>query len=197
MKISEELRFKLMSKLKPLISKIEQNRTYKSVTVVLDGRCASGKSTAAKLLSEHFCASVVHTDDFFLPFDKRTQKRLDEPGGNTDYERFKDEVVSRLHEKRDIEYGKFDCSLGRITSRISCAYTDVIIIEGSYSMHPYYGNYGDIYAFFDVDKDEQQRRILERNGAGALEIFNAKWIPLEEKYFEHSRVRERADLVIK
>lgn len=186
-----------MSKLKPLILKIEQKRAYGSVTVVLDGRCASGKSTAAKLLSAHFGASVVHTDDFFLPFDKRTQKRLDEPGGNTDYERFKDEVVSKLHEKRDIEYGKFDCSAGKITGRISCAHTDVIIIEGSYSMHPYYGNYGDIYAFFDVDKDEQQSRIRERNGVCALEIFNSKWIPLEEKYFEHTRVRERADLVIK
>ena len=48
-------------------------------------------------------------DDFFLPFELRTAERLKEPGGNVHYERFIDEVVSKLSAGEPFEYGVFRC----------------------------------------------------------------------------------------
>ena len=51
------------------------------VVIALDGRAASGKSTAAAILSEALGAGVVAMDDFFLPPELRTPERLSQPGG--------------------------------------------------------------------------------------------------------------------
>ena len=56
--------------------------------VALDGRCASGKTTLAALLQQRTGCSVVHMDHFFLRPEQRTRERLEQPGGNVDYERF-------------------------------------------------------------------------------------------------------------
>ena len=56
--------------------------------VALDGRCASGKTTLAALLQQQTGCSVVHMDHFFLRPEQRTRERLEQPGGNVDYERF-------------------------------------------------------------------------------------------------------------
>ncbi|MCM1467169.1 MAG: hypothetical protein NC086_03400, partial [Alistipes sp.] len=55
-------------RLLPLITRIRRLMEEKNkVVVALDGRAASGKTTAAELLSLVFDASVIHMDDFFLP----------------------------------------------------------------------------------------------------------------------------------
>ncbi len=188
----------LENRLEPLISKIEKMRSHARRTVVaIDGRCGAGKSSAAEILSQVFSSPVVHTDDFFLPQDKRTAERLNEPGGNIDYERFIGEVISKLNNKADFEYGKFDCHVGEIVKKIRVPYTDVIIVEGAYSMHEKYGNYFDVSAFFDVSPDIQLERIKARGGESVLEIFKNKWIPSEEAYFAAQAPQSRADFVIK
>ncbi|MBO5109218.1 MAG: hypothetical protein J6D21_00735 [Clostridia bacterium] len=48
-------------------------------TVLIDGRCASGKSTLGAALAERLGANLFHMDDFFLPFDKKTPERLGRP----------------------------------------------------------------------------------------------------------------------
>ena len=59
----------------------------------IDGRCASGKTTAAELLQKQFGWTVVHADDFFLRPEQRTPERYAEPGGNLDRERLREEVL--------------------------------------------------------------------------------------------------------
>lgn len=110
------------------------------VRVVIDGRAASGKTTAAELIAGYFsttytcaytCAypsthpdayprvcpdthnvstDIIHADDFFLPPSLRTPERLNEVGGNLHRERFYDEIIANLDSPDGFSYRVFDCS---------------------------------------------------------------------------------------
>ena len=64
--------------------------------VAIDGNSGAGKSTLGALLAAVYGGNLYHMDDFFLPPERKTTARLAEPGGNVDWERFRDEVLSRL-----------------------------------------------------------------------------------------------------
>lgn len=58
------------------------------------------------------------------------------------------------------------------------------IVEGSYSRHPYFGDYYQLGYCLLIDEEEQERRILRRNGAGMLPRFMEEWIPKENAYLK-------------
>lgn len=163
--------------------------------IAIDGRAASGKSTLAQQLCRLLDAPVVHMDDFFLPPEKRTEARLSEPGGNVDYERFALEVLPGL-QAGDFSYGVFDCSVMRVTEKAAVPAARYRIVEGSYSHHPHFGAYADLRVFLSVERAEQLRRITVRNGEEMAEMFQNRWIPMEERYFEAFCVRDKADVVM-
>ena len=95
--------------MKNIISKInELLNTKEFVVVAVDGCCGSGKTTLSKKLQNEFNCEIVQMDDFFLPLEKRTVERLNTPGGNIDYERFKEEVINNLGSS--FFYRVFNCS---------------------------------------------------------------------------------------
>lgn len=175
------------------MSKTSDKQTY---IIAIDGRAASGKTTLAESLSEALGASIIHVDDFFLPPEMRTQERLSEAGGNVHYERFKREVVDKLQSSDDIVYKRFDCTSMSFGESIRISRTPVIIIEGSYAHHPYFGDYADLKIFKSVNAVEQMERIMLRNGCLQGQLFKDKWIPMEEKYFSAFRIIEKADIRI-
>lgn len=184
-------------KLLPLIKEISKKLLIKEkVIVAIDGKAASGKSTAADLLSSLFETEIIHMDDFFLPINLRTEKRLNEPGGNVHYERFKEEVISKLNSGNGFEYKKFDCSIMDFNESVNVNKCQVLIIEGAYSLHPIFEKYYDISAFFDIDEKEQLSRILKRNGEKMALVFKWKWIPMENKYIDHFKIKDDCDLII-
>lgn len=192
-----QIELEIQKKLSPLFEKLDSlDDSAYPLTIVIDGRCASGKTTAAMLISKLFNAPVIHTDDFFLPPEMRTAERLSEPGGNIDRERFLAEAVQNLKLGKSFRYGKFDCKLGKISHFVTIPVSKVTVIEGAYSMHPCFGNYADIGLFFDIPYEKQLERIRKRNGDDSLEIFKNKWIPLEEAYFKAYRPHEFADIII-
>lgn len=164
-------------------------------TIVIDGRAASGKTTVANILQKVLNAPVIHMDDFFLPMEKRSEERLSEKGGNIDYERFFEEVVKAIGQG-DFEYGVFDCSVMEITRMRRIESSRYLIVEGSYSQHPYFGDFGDIRVFSDVSAPVQRDRILNRNGEAMLKMFESRWIPMEEKYFSACGIKNKSDLII-
>ncbi len=168
----------------------------KPVVVAIDGRAASGKTTLAKLIETEFNAQIIHMDYFFLPPDLRTKERFDEPGGNINYERFYAEVIPNLKKKCDFEYGVFDCSKMTISGYISVLKNDITVVEGSYSLHPRFGDYADIKIFVTVDETEQIERIKKRNGEKLLQRFLSEWIPMEEKYFEAFNIKQNCEYVL-
>ena len=179
-----------------MIEQIKQLLKEKEyVVIAIDGCAASGKTTLAKKLSNMFNASVIHMDDFFLPLEKRTEERLNTPGGNIDYERFKEEVVNNLD--NDFTYNVFNCSIMKVDKEVFVKKTNLLIIEGSYSLHPYFGKYYDLSIFLDIDKNDQINRIRNRDGEFMLKKFVDKWIKYETNYHEFYHIKSIADIYIK
>lgn len=164
------------------------------VTVAIDGRCASGKTTLAQALSETLSCPVIHMDDFFLPPHMRTPERLAEPGGNVDRERFYAEVLTPLMAGSTFSYRPFDCSTQTLTAPLSIPPSAVTLVEGSYSCHPSLWNAYDLHVFLTVSPETQADRILCRNGKTAAEVFRSRWIPLEEAYFQAFDIQAKCDL---
>jgi uridine kinase len=111
------------------------------VIVAIDGPCASGKTTFAKKLAQCFDSFVFHTDDFFLRPEQRTADRLGEPGGNLDRERFLEEVLLPLRSEKKVSFSPYLCSEGALGDKIAVPEKRLYIIEGSYSHHPFFGEY--------------------------------------------------------
>ncbi len=170
-------------------------KTKDLVVVTIDGCAASGKTTLANVLKDKYECEVIRMDDFFLPLEKRTNERLNTPGGNIDYERFKESVINKLGSS--FSYDVFDCSIMKINGKVTINKSKLIIIEGSYSMHPYFGKYYELSIFLDVDTEEQINRIRKRNGEKLLEMFVNKWIKYEECYHDYYNVKSLADIYLK
>lgn len=164
------------------------------VIVGIDGRCGSGKTTLAERLAARFHAPVIHMDDFFLRPHMRTPERLAQPGGNVDKERFYEEVMTPLMEWLPFSYRPFDCHTGELKAPVEVSEGYVYIIEGTYALCPELWDCYDLRVFLTVSPEEQLRRIAERNGEQTLEVFKAKWIPMEEAYFEAFSIESRCHL---
>ena len=182
-----------------LIERIKQkigDGTGQPLVVAIDGMSASGKTTLAELLHKVFPESnLFHMDDYFLQPHQRTAERLSEVGGNVDYERFMDEIILHLDDKDGFTFRKFDCRTQTLCSKMSVPWKPLIIIEGSYSQHPYFGNSYDLRIFCEISKEEQKKRILKRNGPEMLDRFLNEWIPKENAYFEAYKIKEKSGLL--
>ena len=166
---------------------------------VIDGYCGAGKTTLAGELSAYYGgAAVIHMDDFFLPYEMRTQERLSTPGGNVHHERFLIEVVAGLQTGQTFSYQRFDCATGTLAAK-QCDNTPVRIVEGSYSLHPAlqqaWQRLGAVTVFLSVDEEEQLRRIARR-APEKLQAFVDRWIPLEKNYFQAYDIKARAQLAL-
>jgi hypothetical protein len=181
----------------PLLQKMASIPVHEQAGVVaIDGRAASGKTTAARRLAEITGAGVVHMDDFFLPPELRTTERFSQPGGNVHYERFLTEIVPHLRSPQPFSYRRFDCSKMDYGELCHVKSAEWHIVEGSYSEHPSLGDYMDIRVFMNIDSKNQMERIRKRNGDKAAELFASRWIPLEETYFRACQIQEKAEIFL-
>ncbi|MGI6172948.1 MAG: uridine kinase family protein [Christensenellales bacterium] len=180
----------------PLILAIDKALSERDFVLVgIDGMAASGKSTVAQFLADVFGASLFHMDDFFLPFDMRSDARLAEAGGNVHYERFKEEILEPLKRRVPFSYRPFDCGTGEFAGEIAVAPSRLAIVEGAYAFHPHFASPYDLTAFFAIDPALQRARIEKRNGREMLKRFVDEWIPMENTYCEAYSVKERSDFV--
>lgn len=182
-----------------IIKKIEHGlnalNSERAFVVAIDGMSGSGKTTLGNLLQEHFPESnLFHMDDFFLQPHQRTPERLAEIGGNVDYERFKEEIILQSENKNGFSYQVYDCHTQWLNAPIYMPWKPLVIIEGAYSHHPYFGDIYDLRIFCEISADEQRNRILKRNGADMLKRFEKEWIPKENQYFKHYKIKEKSGL---
>ena len=194
----ERLRM-LLKLIKACVDKCDADPTEmpkRPFVIAIDGRAASGKSTLAEQLSKLLGADVIHMDDFFLPQELRTVDRLTEDGGNIHYERFGREVLPYIKFPEAFSYRIFDCSRMDYNGERTIENHCFRIVEGSYSHHPKFGKYADLFVFSDVESEEQMRRILLRNGEEKARMFAQKWIPMEERYFAAFGTKTHAGAVI-
>ena len=164
--------------------------------LAIDGRAASGKTTMADQLAEILGADVIRMDDFFLPPDLRTSERLQTPGGNVHYERFIEEVLPHLRSQNSFTYRHFDCHIMDYHGVREIGTNPIRIVEGSYSHHPALGDYADIRIFSHVEPAKQMERILHRNGPHMAQMFEQRWIPMEETYIQAYQIDEGSHIFI-
>jgi hypothetical protein len=166
------------------------------VVLAIDGNSAAGKSSLASLLDSVYSCNVFSMDDFFLHPSQKTAQRLGVPGGNVDYERFADEVLSPLMLGNSVSYRAYDCRTQKMSSPLDVAPAVLNVVEGVYSLHPHFGDVYDLKVFLRVDPTEQSRRLLARN-PGLYDSFVQEWIPLENMYFDTFGVSEKCDFVFR
>lgn len=160
--------------------------------VAIDGMCGSGKTTLGNLLKANYPNSnLFHMDDYFLQPHQRTEERHTEIGGNVDYERFQSEILSHLGERTGLDYHIYDCSTQSLGNTLHVTWQ---LVEGTYSMHPYFGDIYDLCIFCEITEKEQTERILNRNGKEMLKRFQNEWIPKENQYFKAYGIKEKSNL---
>ena len=186
-----------MERFAPLLAAIDRSLagTEKAVAVAIDGMAASGKTTLAAALAEKYGAPVVHMDDFFLRPEQRTPERYAQPGGNIDWERFLSEVCPYLATGEGFSYFRFDCHRMCLAQRIVIPPHPLIIVEGTYSLHPKFLSFYTIKVMLTISQEWQAERIQRRNGKDGYRIFAEKWIPLENRYFSEFHADMSADFV--
>ena len=165
------------------------------VIVAIDGKCTSGKTTLAGRLAEIYDCNVFHMDDFFLRPEQRTAERFAEVGGNVDYERFQEQVLIPLKLRQPFSYRPFDCKTFTLSEPIDVSCKQLNIIEGSYSMHPYFGDPYDLMILLTVDEATQRQRIGKRPPFLQKRFFE-EWIPMENRYLDGFEIPGEADLLL-
>ena len=186
----------VMNNVIPIVKSKINSSAKRPFLIAIDGNCGSGKTTLGNLLAKELNASLFHMDDFFLQPHQRTKERLAEPGGNVDYERFKEEVLEHLADAEGVTFRPFNCHEWKLSEGATTVpYNDIVIIEGSYSHHPYFNNSYDIKIFLEISPEEQKKRIIARDGETIWPMFEEKWIPMENTYFETFKIRENSDYI--
>lgn len=165
------------------------------VILAIDGLCASGKTTLAKKLTMEFDGNLIHADDFFLRPEQRTAERYAEPGGNLDRERFLEEVILPLKNGELCFYRPFGCKTMALGDPVYFLPKKLWVIEGSYSLHPAFGRYYDLSLFLKISYELQMERLKKRSPE-KLTMFQERWIPLEQKYFEAFSIEKKCDFII-
>ncbi len=177
-------------------SKYPQPTKARRISVAIDGMSCSGKSMLASRLAEKFNGQVVHMDDFFLPQKLRTEQRLSAAGENVHYERFAEEVVPFLKNKKAFSYGKFCCGNMEIVGNIEIADKPLLIVEGAYCLRPEFQPYYDLKVCMTISPELQKIRLFQREGVTRANTFLSRWIPMENNYLEKFQITEASDILI-
>lgn len=172
------------ARIAPILTRIAQPPKKPRLLVTIDGPCGSGKSTLADALSDALNAPIIRMDDFFLPHALKTPQRLAIPGGNVDLERLMQEVIAPFAAGQPVVYRRYLCREDAFSAPIPLPDAPITILEGSYSMLPDIRRHADLTLFLWINPEVQQERLLQRVGAAWLKDFNARWIPLENAYFD-------------
>ena len=105
-------------------------------------------------------------------------------------------MTAPLAAGREVLYRRFDCASFSLEEPVLFPPKRLNVIEGSYSMHPYFGEIYDLRVFMTIDPAVQAERIRRRNGEEKLQRFLSEWIPKEETYFRKYHPEQEA-LVIR
>ena len=171
-----ELKTQCRERFKPAVDEIneivkQEDNTDRPILVAIDGRCGSGKTTLGEYLKGQFDCNLFHMDDFFLRMEQRTPDRMKETGGNVDYERFYETVLIPVQKKESVCYQPFSCKEWRLLDAYEIPYKRINIIEGSYSLHPYFGKPYQLKIFMNIASDVQLANIRKRNGEEKAKEF--------------------------
>ena len=173
---------------------IAERLAKKQPTVVaIDGRCGSGKTWLADAITCLFPCNLIHMDDFYLPKDCRSQDWQKQVGGNMNLSRFRQEVAEPLQAGLPVCYRAFCCQKQSYYEKTFDSYKLLIVVEGSYCLHPAAGLKPDISIFLTCSNTEQESRLRQREG-DYFTVFANQWIPMADHYLQSCHIEKKAML---
>lgn len=179
----------------PLLAAIGRSRrAHPRTLAAIDGPCATGKSTLGARLSLLYGCPLFHTDDFFLPPERKTPERLAQPGGNVDYERFFAQVLAPLSHGEPVRYQPYRCHSGALETARTIPSAPLAVVEGVYSLRPEFQPLYQVKCFLTAPWPVREARLLDRCGPDGLERFQTLWIPLENQYFRAFSIADVCDV---
>jgi len=165
------------------------------VRLLLDGPCATGKTTLASKLGEAYGAPVIHMDDFYVPWKEKTPERLSLPGGNADWERFLAEVTEPMLAGGPIVYLPFLPRTQSLGEAVTVEVGRLTIIEGAYACHERLRHGGNLKVKINCPADVRLWRLRLRDPERYPDFLKL-WIPLENLYFSEMATDSVFDLVL-
>lgn len=163
--------------------------------IALDGGCGCGKTTLAERLARRFERSAtLHTDDYYLPPEKRAANWQRTPCANMDLERLRREALEPLSAGTTGYRQAYCCGAGCYRAGGPLVPQPLVIVEGSYSLHPTLSGFYGLRVFVTCAPEQQAARLKAREG-GRYAQFAALWVPLEETYFEQYGIKNSADFI--
>ena len=175
-------------------------RRRRTLLVAIDGRGGSGKSTFARRLeraSEE--VTVVEFDDFYLPLTERramTGAGNAEIGGNFDWRRLRDQVLTPLSHDEPANYQRYDWPSDQLAEWHSVPVGGIVLIEGNYSTRQDLFAVYDYTIWIDAPHDVRLERGIRRGGEDTRERWLTEWMPEEDRYIAAENPAKRVDLLL-
>jgi uridine kinase len=178
----------------------EVPRRKQTLLVGIDGRGGSGKSTLARLLERTADdVTVVEFDHFYLCLRDRQARVAGgdaEIGGNFDWRRLRDQVLTPLARDETAVYQRYDWPSDRLAEWHSVAVGGIVLIEGNYSTRYELFDFYDYTVWVDAPHDLRLERGLSRGGQDTRERWLTEWMPEEDRYIAAEDPAARVDLVL-
>lgn len=167
--------------------------------VAIDGAGGSGKTSLAAAVAGYLgdCA-VVHGDDFYRPMSDREREQLDAEQGYHryfDWQRLRAQVLEPLRAGQPARYEIYDWAAGQLGDWQEIPPSDVVIVEGVYSMRPELFPYYDLTIYVDTPRETCLQRLQERGQDSRKWI--SRWRAAEDYYIDTTQPQNRAALVVK
>jgi uridine kinase len=182
------------------IRQIEGSRPY-PILVALDGRSAVGKSTLAALVAPLVGAVVIDGDGFYSGGTANTWDAMsaaEKAGHCIDWRRQRP-VLETLARGETASWYPYNWETNDGTlepTPVICQSAPVIILDGVYSGRPELADLFDLRVLLDAPVDLRKERLIEREGEGYREEWNARWDEAEQWYFGTVMPPEAFDLVL-
>lgn len=182
----------LMEKLTPLLAAASD----RPVLVGLDGCCGSGKTTLAGQLAQRLPeCTVLHTDDYYLPLDRRTPDWMHTPAANMDLTRLADRSAGPCPGRAALYSPGLQLPSGAVSAPGGAYPWGGGIGRGQLLPSSVPGGLLRPAHLFAVQPGGTGPRLQAREGE-RYPLFVQRWIPLEEGYFARYSIPERADWVL-
>lgn len=183
--------------------------------VAIDGIDTSGKSKLAKELTfqlkkSHDEVHHLSIDDFHNPKDIRYKRGKESPEGyyydSFNYEVFIAQVLEplKLRGNQKILKAWFDHIYDtQVPERwITVSDQAIILVDGIFLQRPELYDFWQVKIFVDIDFHTCLERALQRDlhQLGSIEtvkrLYNLRYIPAQQIYFERAHPKQRADIII-
>ncbi len=179
------------------IETLLQANPNQTLFAAIDGPSGSGKTFLAGVLARDYAGTVqiLHMDDFYLPANRRPADFMQHPGSHMDFMRLL-AVLTSLRQLGHAQYCPFSCATQTYGVEKTIISGPIILVEGTYSLHPNLHFAWDSRIFICCDRNVRMDRLRTREG-DHFDAFAKTWIPPERAYLEQKRIQQSCDCIVR